>query len=85
MARRSLLTAQETCHAEGSEGLGGGGRWTAVATERPCLLFPNNAPSFRPRGVLGQGWAPVQLLAGAASVSQGPLCFWSNRLPQVLR
>lgn len=55
MARQSLLTAPETCYKEGSEGLGGGGKQTSVATEWPCLLSPNNAPSSRPRGVLG--WA----------------------------
>ena len=54
MVRQNLLTSLETCYEEGSEGLGGGREQTAVATEWPCLLSPNNAPSSRPRGVLGR-------------------------------
>lgn len=50
-----MLTSWETCYEEGSEGLQGCRKQTAVATEWPCLLSPNNAPSSRPQGVLG--WA----------------------------
>ena len=50
-----MLTSWETCYEEGSEGLRGCRKQTAVATEWPCLLSPNNAPSSRPQGVLG--WA----------------------------
>ena len=58
MVRQNLLTSLETCYEEGSEGLGGGRKQTAVATEWPCLLSPNNAPSSRPRGVLGRAGYP---------------------------